>query len=953
MALEYVLGNFLNGAVTMRNLPITKGTDKVTRDIDGGGMEVEVSLNLLSDAVKNNWRNTFKPLARFVALIDTAKAWNDPTAVLYAGFINKVNAPVGKGFIRLQLASMNEYIGALPAIALWDGAIVETKPVEGEEEPVFSADTWDGLMRTLMSKAFTPAPAGAPQPAQVIRGGISAAPAGARTISDIPDGTTYLSLLEEIRDKESGIGVEWRFDPVWMDSSMTSVGFDFVTGTESAPHINESSTVSISLSEVSEQKISGFSSTIDSRELFNKVYVRYTVPSETEGEDGVEQVVAKWAATDAEIPLTAKYVSAGKELTPDQAEALKTAYINDGKTGGLELSFTVEEEWDKSEWILNIGKTVQFTGVPSTLSAGHTVTARCVGIEFSVQKGTIVGTFMAPQSSYPVLPKKKKKQAAFTPAEKVGWTKTGSKGAVVTPGGVVLPGDPTTPTIPPIELPGDWALDGEEWTNGDLWGSEGRSPDDDTPKVFINPGWTDFKATEYTYTDFDGLWPVDVSSLFQDKGNRLYGLDKISWAAATRRDPVGTLTHWNGGINVDTGAFNELPSLYIKKTYFQSDGVLGPIETIDTVSPEMIKKTMAEYDPNLYSSTAEYKSAFSFANWVVMDRYYLAISHGVQHYQVTVNDKWYYNGKTKIYWKSINGKTGKLIGDWVEENSPEINFAPLSRGIIVYGDVAVFQQNELRLGEKMKNLTQAEFNTISQRYISEKKFSLGSFEWYRSGNITPPFMAISDYSSGEFPFSTFQPIAQASGDYMPYLTKNFRESSYRLYKAGGAFGAESNGGTGNGFNGAASNKKLIEGKYVSNVKASGTGGDPWYQYSNTPSAVITSNVVNGWLPVFYYNQGNNQYINAGIIPLSSLQAGQSFVIRNQVDTDLNKMIAYDMIAKQYLGNPTDFSNPDGTTTSYQWVKQSRMFSFRGRLMIIAHSAANKLTARSVKMIELG
>lgn len=953
MAEEYVLGNFLTGEITHRNIPAKKGTDKVLRDLAGGSVEVEINFDSLPSDVRNNWRQAFKPAARFVALIDNEKALSDPTAVQGWGFVNKVHAPVGKGYIRLQMASMNEYLATLPAVDLWDGSIVEedTPPGEEPEEKVFSATTWEGLMRTLMSIAFKPSPAGAPQVPSIVTGIAPDAP-GDKTILDIADGTTYLSLLEEVRDVESGIGLEWRFNPYFLDAN--HIGCAFITGTQAAPHINESLTVTVDLSETSSEKISGFSTSIDSRELFNKVYAKYTVPGETEADQGTDTVTAKWDTTDPEIPLMAKWVNTSKEMTAAQAEALKTAYISDGKTGGLELGFTIEENWDKSQWILNLGKMVTFIGVPDTISSGSTVMARCVGVEFSVQKGTIKATFMPPQTKYPILPKKKKMQKAFQPAEKVGWTETGSRGIVVPPsGGVITP--PPTPVIP--EIPSEWGLDGEEWTNADLWGSEGRTPDDREPKDFVNPGFEDYKALEYTYSSWDGIWPIDPSTACKDQGNRIYGLDKSNWAVATRVTN-GTTEHWNGGLLTGNGKFIEpLPHLYIKKTFMQTNGVLGAIETIDSITPSMLEGCMAEYENNTYTGVERYKSGFEFADWVANGSYYVSVTHSVHHFDGT--GYFYWNSKQKIFKKKIDGANGKLTGLWEEDIPPKWGCAFVSKAIDTWGGITTFGHCAPRPNRKLKNLNNQQMNQEAETYLDETFVAMfNTYTEIKEGMFAPSPWTDSSQYNGQWPYDSLLGIT-SSGPGIPTATigKNYKiNDGYHPYRGAFAFTDQTYldsfgyGGDGSRSQNIVHNGTLIQyGKYL-NVSPNGVPENIWADWIADPGS--TGGVARGWLTFFYSYYGGSTKV-ASVAKVSTMKGGSVVSILDKSSTALEQMKRYDSFSYHFLANPSGYVQEGTGNHLVNQTKFSRMFSFNGRLLFFAPSAQNKLVVRSVKITELG
>lgn len=752
MALEYVIGDWVTGVVTHRNFPVTKGTDKVTRDLDGASMELEVALDKLDPSIRENWSSVFKSLARGVILDDTSKAWNDPNAIQAAGMLDKRSAPMGKGFIRLSVVSMNEWLATQVAMDLWDGVLeAPDTTAEGYVEPTYSASTWDGLIRTVLSNLTTASPSGAPAAIQNVVG-ISPAPAGDRSVPKVDDGTTYIDLLEEIRDKESGIGIEWQWRAQWTSSARDAWQWVLITGTEAQPHINENNVITITLDETSAHKISSFSSSEDSTDRWNKIFLKYQVE---DGEETKTVTEAAWDNSDPELPIVAKYVDAGRVLTTSQVAALKAAYLEDGKTGGTQVSFSIEEEWDKTEWNDNIGKTVNFVGVPSTISADHSVTVRAVGIEFSKQKSTVNVTFMPMQSSYPILPKAQKKRKAFTPAERVGWTNTGPKGQVVGIGGG---GTPTIPTIPTVPVTPPYAGVDGIFDPSMSYGDVGKNPWENTfpPKSVPTIAFRDFIEEDKTITSYDGDYPIHPYTMCQDTGNRLYGLDKASQSWSTTYDTSGNVTHENGGINPETGdPLNAIQPFYVKKTYM-AGGKAGPVETVGVIPVDVILKANPEYTTQVGTENAEYRKGIAVSNWVTNGRFYAAIGIGyrtnnIENFTWNVNS----NRKVAVVSTTIDVTTGNLGTSWTDERSdfPNNSF-PLTPYISRYGHNVIFSSMfifpQVATRNQLIQGTTTTFNNYSKSKLSETGWSMGEY-WTSCLNIigdNSQYYATGDLSNG-------------------------------------------------------------------------------------------------------------------------------------------------------------------------------------------------------------
>lgn len=710
MALEYILGNFKTGEVIARNLPVTSGTDKVDRNINGGTLEIEVSKSKLTSEQRNNWKTYFKPFARYIALDDKSKAWDDPNAILFAGFINKRVAPVGKGFIRLQTAEMNEYIAARLLINAWDGVVTDPN-----KKFTFTGASWGGVMAEIVKKAFSAEgiPAGAPKPPAIV--GSIAYDAGTTVSKDVTftDAMSVRDALEDIRDNDSPNGVEWRWVARWTSASRDVMEVNFITGTATNPHINQNIVKTIELSPDEAEKMSSFSESIDSRDIYNTIYIQ-SKAGDSEAGTGADLQV-QFSTDDPDLPLVEKFFNAGVELTQDEINAHAIARLQTGLIGSLDVSLQIEEAWDRSEWVDNIGKKIVFTGVPDSISADHSVAVRCVGVVFSAQKDTIEVSLMQLQNNYPVLPKDKKPFG----------NKNDYNSAPLSRG--LAPYTP--PALPPIGVGG--GVDGM-LSPLDLWGSEGHKPWDIKKPALNNITFANFLEKEYTYTDFEGKYPIDPMSAFLDGGNRIYGLDHINQAAATNFTTTAP-THYLGGVNKDSGLPNYgWDAFYVKKT-FVVDGELGPVENIDVISSSMIQSMLAEYEDQPYSNGGYYRTSVTASNWTAAGRYYFCLLHHYDHSDKTDftsnkekynTAKYIANSRISIISKAISDDNGGLVGDWRTEDKnllPDFYF-PLNKSMAKLGKDMLFTNGFMVYPRKVKNENVDTLGQKAEEYYS--KFNL-------------------------------------------------------------------------------------------------------------------------------------------------------------------------------------------------------------------------------------
>lgn len=712
MAYLWRLGDFISGEITRSEpLPVTRGASEVDLDIHSeDSTKLVIPLASLSPEERNDWHNTFHELRAFCVLENNSVAWDAPGAILFAGFVNKITPKLSPQTIELQLTGMEEYTKARII-----GETFNTKITDPTKAVDFEAENWQGVMNAMIKRMFDNAliPAGLPRNPAVLGSVGSSTGTGKKKTVLITDAVSYGSALKEVSEKDSGLGLEYRFVPRWASSAKNKVVWDFITGTEQYPHINEVNTVSITLAENSE-KISSWDTTIDSNDLYSSLYLQ-SKGGNDETKDGADFVGKALTAQRFPI-LVERFFNPGVELTDGQIEEQLNARIEFAGRSKYTAGFTVEEKGNPSEWIQRIGATLNISGLPDTISAGHTANLRCVGISFTPGKGTISVEVMQKQPVYPRLPKKNLSGLI------TGGSGNNDSGRVPSGGSGGSGGGGTTPPIPSVpEVPDNgWANEGV-LNPEDLWGSEGRDPWDTFPTTLNDPLFGNYKEAEQTYDNWDGESPVHPMTIFQTEGNRVYGMDESTVGWASKYTDGAETFEIRGGINRDTGMPvnpNALKPIYIKKSFMDSNGGMGKWETVSEIPVSKLMEAFPAWQKNpAYYETGQYRSQIWRTAWYAKSRIYVGIlwHHLTGSAGITGSataGQWFSNTKVTFFSSAVNMKTGEVSNEWKTENLKFPNRVfPMTQNISRFGDVVVFGAGILYHETSFMNLSFGQLKT--------------------------------------------------------------------------------------------------------------------------------------------------------------------------------------------------------------------------------------------------
>lgn len=455
-SMRWYIGDFTDGKLTRTEpVPVEFASDVISLDIlDNSDVELAIVFDELKASERNNWNGFLRRGSRFMVLVDEDYPWNSPRAIVWGGFINKVSFPIG-GKLQVQLTSVSEYMKARLVIDKWSGSI--SNP---EEETVFQANTWQGVMGAVVYKAFDGSgiPNSQPKPPQIL--GTLPTTSGSNKKLHIvkTDVKTYFDALNEIKENASGIGIEWRFVPRFKNPTRTSIVWDFVTGTETTPQINSNKTYTIKLEENS-YKISNYGSVLDSTDLYSRIWIQ---SKRGEGDSGAD-LKGKSVSSSKFPVLFERFYDPGVELTSSQHEEQLAAYVAYGGEDARDITVTVEEQ-NPHDWKQRLGGVMVFQGVEGTLSQGQGTQVRLTGISFTPGRGTIELTLSKISKSYPRLP---------TPRNIIGGIADTAHGknspTLNRPIGGAGGGGDITPPWTPGDDPGDF-------NSGTDWGSGGYMP---------------------------------------------------------------------------------------------------------------------------------------------------------------------------------------------------------------------------------------------------------------------------------------------------------------------------------------------------------------------------------------------------------------------------------------------------------------------------------------------
>ena len=215
-----------------------------------------------------DWKTYLQPVAKFVAAVDTDKAWNAEGAVLFAGYIKEAKLRVGDK-ITLQLASVREYASNRVATSAFSGSITDAEA--GKE--------WQGsddqrLMTSVMRSIFDAqgqSSGSQPTPPQMQGTSTPAPNTGTRTYKALNSQFLVLSdILDDIRDNTSLNGNEYNFVPRWNTSAKNKIVYDLIAAPNAQPQINfNSHTFNINLD--SNNFVTGAGNSLTATDYANRI----------------------------------------------------------------------------------------------------------------------------------------------------------------------------------------------------------------------------------------------------------------------------------------------------------------------------------------------------------------------------------------------------------------------------------------------------------------------------------------------------------------------------------------------------------------------------------------------------------------------------------------------------------------------------------------------------------
>lgn len=921
MALSWKLLNYQTGMVIRsEGLPVSDESAEVSLDIHGeDSAEIDIIRDQLTAAENNSWKNTFALLLKGVALDDDSKPWNDPTAISFSGFINKLNDDISPQKIKAQITGLTEYTKGRIVADTWSPVSDPTTTVD------FTGSTDAELMASAFIKCFSAVgiPAGKPKPYGILGkiqtpDGTLIVPSGTtlKKSVKVTDAMTYHDLLTSV--SEAGGGLEWRVVTRWIDSTRQQVVCDIIIGTAVTPHINENVSLNLDLAE-NEAKFSSYHGTFDSNELYSKLYIQSVAGDET-AKNGADFTVA--SVDDTEFPvLFERFFNPGVALTSAELNAQLSARLSFAAKPKYETGFTVEEKSDPSEWIAHLGKKLILTGVANTPSAGHDATVRIVGISFTPDKGTVKAELMQLGPTYPRLPKDR--------LQGLTGAYSGNSMPVPSTGGGV------TPTPVPT-IPGGFGVDGV-MPNTSLWGDQGRNPWDIMPKQWANAEFTDYKDISYEIATFNGRSPIAAETMVQDEGNRIYGLDHRDQGFGSVFSS-SAVQNWGGGIDADTGEpLIGFYPYYIKKTYMV-DGTLGEVKEVGQITVAKLRTMISGWNDNAFGKdNANYERGIGASNWVVGGRYYFCLG-----------DIWRRRGDSSSSWTSdttqsltrvkiisigIDGATGELVGDWRDELTPTNYCFPGSQSMARYGTNVIFGQTIACDGFYYDHYTSSQINALQAAVhsssgvypISQYQFGpfSGSGELYGKPGWNPPFQydlgaVIKDYAKPELPFQLFKGFNSTTTGY----------GAPRFYGFSGdgqLFGADEYG-------------------QIGAIPVDAGGGNPrgtWTRYTTpTPSDSIAA--INGFLFFSTTTQAGQGAAGGRVAKISGAGLGAITVLEAPYKDFSFEQGGQGLLS--ILGQYQYFDMGHGT---------SRIFSYDGRLYnfkIIANSSGVKNTIQLHSML---
>lgn len=425
MALKWILGDFKTGIVTMTDLPVTRGGSVTTDIYEEGTSDLEIAIDGLDENVASNWKTTFKPIEKFVALHDDSVAYNVFGGIVFFGFINKISIDAKRKVIKLQAIEIADYLKV---------RILAEPTANPNAKYTFTGNNWSSIQAQIIAKAFAQSVGSYANPPSYIAIPSYDTSTPTRT-KDIlfTDVLSAWDALDAVRTEDSGIGQEWTFRPVFSSSSKAAITLHATFG---SPHYQEESEITIDVSG-STAKLSSYRATIDSTSVFNRLFIQSKAGDEEAGTGA--DLIAGQHSSGLSVLVDSNYYP-NVELTPTELSAQLDAHLINSQEENSDITCTIEEVTDYAYWVTRLGYSVSITG-DATVSGSS---FRLMSITLTPGTGTISLGLVQKQAVYPRLPERKKSVYKEPKKKPTKYRTPKDKPQVPT-----LPPTPEPPVIPP------------------------------------------------------------------------------------------------------------------------------------------------------------------------------------------------------------------------------------------------------------------------------------------------------------------------------------------------------------------------------------------------------------------------------------------------------------------------------------------------------------------------
>lgn len=426
MALKWILGDFKTGIVTMTDLPVTRGGSVTTDLYEEGTADIEIAIDGLTENIASNWRSTFKPIERFVALHDDSVPYSTFGGIVFFGFINKISIDAKRDVIKLQAIEIADYLKV---------RILAEPTANPNAKYTFTGNNWGSIQAQIIAKAFDQTVSSyAKPPSYVSIPSYSTTPTRTKDIL-FTDVLSAWDTLDEVRTDDSGVGQEWTFRPIFSSSAKNAITLHATFG---SPHYQESSEITIDVS-ASTAKLSSYRATIDSTSVFNRLFIQSKAGDEEAGTGA--DLIAGAHPSGLSVLVDSNYYP-NVELTPTELSAQLDAHLINSQEEGSEVTCTIEEVTDYATWVSRLGYTVSITGDDTVSGSSF----RLMSITVTPGTGTISLGLVQKQAVYPRLPARKNKSVYKEPKTQKPPKYRTPKDKPQPP---IIPPTPEPPVIPP------------------------------------------------------------------------------------------------------------------------------------------------------------------------------------------------------------------------------------------------------------------------------------------------------------------------------------------------------------------------------------------------------------------------------------------------------------------------------------------------------------------------